>query len=115
MQYLIDVQGVFYRVVEASSTLGALTIAATAIQTGAVPHFQPNLRHNIVIKKASNSLFEKWADIAPADAQRFNTWVAPDGSQWIYDQPRDADGRYLIDDPNTPESETPLRWQLILN
>lgn len=115
MQYLIDVQGVFYKVVEAANTLGALKIVAADIKNGSVSHFQSGVRHNIVIKKATNSLFAQWADLAPADPRRFNTWVAPDGSQWIYDQLRDSGGRYPDDNPDNSQPESALRWQLILN
>lgn len=46
----------------------------------------------------------------PESPARFDEWTAPDGSGWVFDQPRDADGQYLPDDPATPESESMLRW-----
>lgn len=46
----------------------------------------------------------------PPSPQRFDVFTAPDGSQWIYDQPRAADGTYLADDPETEEVESALQW-----
>ena len=46
----------------------------------------------------------------PESPTRFQRWDAPDGSQWVYDQPRAADGTYMADDPATPESESALQW-----
>lgn len=46
----------------------------------------------------------------PETAERFDVFTAPDGSQWIYDQPRNADGTYLADDPETEEVESALQW-----
>ena len=48
----------------------------------------------------------EWPE-APA---RFQRWEAPDGSDWVWDQPRAGDGTYLVDDPATPESESALQW-----
>ena len=50
----------------------------------------------------------------PENPARFDQWTAPDGSVWVWDQPRDALGQYVVDDPETPESESALRWQLVL-
>ena len=46
----------------------------------------------------------------PVDPQRGDEWTAPDGSQWVWDQPRAADGTYLADDPVTEAVESALRW-----
>ena len=46
----------------------------------------------------------------PESPTRFQRWDAPDGSEWVYDQPRAADGTYMADDPATPESESALDW-----
>lgn len=46
----------------------------------------------------------------PENPQRFDEWIAPDGSVWRWDQPRDADGQYVANDPATEESESALRW-----
>ena len=46
----------------------------------------------------------------PTDPQRFQRWTGPDGSEWVWDQPRAADGTYLADDPATPEQESALQW-----
>lgn len=45
---------------------------------------------------------------------RFDEWTAPDGSVWVFDQPRDAQGQYVVDDPETEVVESALRWQLVL-
>jgi hypothetical protein len=42
--------------------------------------------------------------------RRGDRWRAPDGTIWIYDQPRNSDGTYRSDDPSTPQSESALRW-----
>ena len=41
-------------------------------------------------------------------------WTAPDGSQWIYDQPRNPDGTYAAADLTPPEVESALRWALVV-
>lgn len=46
----------------------------------------------------------------PEAPERFDEWTAPDGSEWRWDQPRDAQGQYVADDPATAESESALRW-----
>jgi hypothetical protein len=47
----------------------------------------------------------------PESPARFDEWEAPDGSEWVYDQPRDpATGQYLADDPETEAVESALRW-----
>lgn len=46
----------------------------------------------------------------PADPQRGDEWTAPDGSRWRWDQPRDAQGQYLPDDPATEAVESALQW-----
>jgi len=51
---------------------------------------------------------DKWAP--PKKAKRFDRITAPDGSEWIFDQPRLEDGRYEHDDPTTPEFESALTW-----
>jgi hypothetical protein len=47
----------------------------------------------------------------PENPTRFQPWTAPDGSEWVYDQPRDpATGQYLADDPETEAVESALQW-----
>jgi hypothetical protein len=42
--------------------------------------------------------------------RRFDRWRAPDGTVWVYDQPRNPDGTYRSDDTSTPERESQLTW-----
>jgi hypothetical protein len=51
---------------------------------------------------------QEWA--WPENPQRFDEWTGPDGSQWVWDQPRAADGTYLADDPETEVVESALQW-----
>lgn len=51
---------------------------------------------------------ESW--IWPENPERFEQWTAPDGSLWVWDQPRAGDGTYLADDPATPEQESAPQW-----
>jgi hypothetical protein len=46
----------------------------------------------------------------PEEPARFDEWTAPDGSVWVYDQPRDELGQYVADDPDTEAVESALRW-----
>lgn len=46
----------------------------------------------------------------PENPDRFEQWTAPDGSLWVWDQPRAADGTYLADDPATEVVESALQW-----
>jgi hypothetical protein len=46
----------------------------------------------------------------PESPTRFQPWTAPDGSRWIYDQPRNELGQYLADDPDTEPVESALQW-----
>jgi hypothetical protein len=46
----------------------------------------------------------------PTNPQRFDLFTALDGSEWIYDQPRAADGTYAQDDPATEAVESAMRW-----
>lgn len=46
----------------------------------------------------------------PANPERGDEWTAPDGSRWRWDQPRDAQGQYLPDDPATEAVESVLQW-----
>jgi hypothetical protein len=46
----------------------------------------------------------------PENPARFDPWEAPDGSLWVYDQPRNPDGTYIADDPDTEVVESALRW-----
>lgn len=75
-----------------------------ALQTLAVAHDLP-LEFVAALGAVGNPGWE-W----PEDPERFDKWSAPDGSMWRCDQPRDAQGQYLADDPATPESESALRW-----
>lgn len=44
--------------------------------------------------------------------RRGDRWRAPDGTIWIYDQPRNPDGTYRSDDPITLQRESALGWQV---
>lgn len=46
----------------------------------------------------------------PESPERFMRWTAPDGSKWIYDQPRNPLGQYVSDDPATETVESALQW-----
>jgi hypothetical protein len=46
----------------------------------------------------------------PENPQRFQRWTGPDGSEWIWDQPRLSDGTYAPDDPATEAVESALQW-----
>lgn len=48
----------------------------------------------------------------PENPARFDEWVGPDGTVWIFDQPRAADGTYLQDDPATEKVESAMHWIL---
>jgi len=75
-----------------------------ALQTLAVAHDLPS-EFVAALGAVGNPGWE-W----PEDPERFQQWTAPDGSVWRWDQPRDAQGQYLTDDPATEESESALRW-----
>ena len=44
------------------------------------------------------------------DPSRGESYQAPDGSWWKWDQPRNESGQYVADDPDTAEVESALRW-----
>lgn len=111
MEFNVTIQGTFYKTVDAVNTGSAVFIAALDIANGVVPGFNPNEPHNIVITPVPPDPFEKWATVAPQNPVRFDVWLAPDDTEWIYDQPRGTNGRYIADDPNTPKQESALRWQ----
>lgn len=46
----------------------------------------------------------------PEDPSRGDLYEAPDGSIWQWDQPRDENGQYLTDNPDTDEVESTLKW-----
>lgn len=46
----------------------------------------------------------------PSHPTRGQTFLAPDGSRWVYQQPRDPDGQFRSDDPVTPEDEAAFTW-----
>lgn len=46
----------------------------------------------------------------PENPQRFQQWAGPDGSEWIWDQPRLSDGTYAPDDLATEAVESALQW-----
>ena len=46
----------------------------------------------------------------PENPQRGDRWTGPDGSEWVWDQPRVEDGTYLADDPETEVVESALQW-----
>lgn len=115
MDFNVSVQGSFYRTITAPNTGAALMTVISDIGAGLVPNFNANAAHNIVITPVAPDPFAKWASVAPQNPTRFDVWLAPDESEWIYDQPREADGRYVADDPATPDNEAQLRWQPIVN
>jgi hypothetical protein len=49
----------------------------------------------------------------PWSPRRFDRWRAPDGTIWIYDQPRNPDGTYRSDDLSTLQRESALGWQVV--
>jgi hypothetical protein len=67
---------------------------------------QYDLPAEFVVGLAGPQQFWDW----PETPQRFDEWTGPDGSEWIWDQPRAADGTYLTDDPNTEVVESALQW-----
>lgn len=50
------------------------------------------------------------ATLRPENPSRFQRWTAPDGSEWVWDQPRNELGQYLADDPETEEIESAPKW-----
>jgi hypothetical protein len=46
----------------------------------------------------------------PENPARGDEWTGPDGSLWVWDQPRGDDGQYLADDPATEVVESALQW-----
>lgn len=46
----------------------------------------------------------------PGNPKRFDRWTDDDGQQWIFDQPRNPDGSYVSDNPETLLIESALRW-----
>lgn len=111
MKFNVSVQGNFYKTVTAPNTGSALAAVSVDILNGLVPNLNPDLPHDILVVPHAVDPFEKWATVAPQNPTRFTVWLAPDETEWIYDQPRDENGRYLSDDPTTPESESALRWR----
>ncbi len=75
----------------------------TALQVLGVQH---DLPPEFIAGLAGPQLAWDW----PENPSRGDEWTGPDGSQWRWDQPRDADGTYLADDPATPEQESALQW-----
>lgn len=49
----------------------------------------------------------------PESPARFDRFIRG-GIEHVYDQPRNADGRYAVDDPETPLSESSLRWRPVV-
>ena len=111
MRFSVSVQGSFYKNIEARNTGNAIAQVITDIARGLVAHFDATLPANIVMVAEAPDPFDKWASVAPQNPARFDVWLAPDDTEWIYDQPRGTNGRYIADDPNTPEQESALRWQ----
>lgn len=115
MQFDVSVQGSFYKTITAMNTGSALAAVSIDLANGLVPNLNPDLPHSISIISQPADPFEKWAAVAPQNPARFTVWLAPDEIEWIYDQPRSPTGQYLADDPNTPESESAMRWRLHTN
>jgi hypothetical protein len=57
----------------------------------------------IALKRAAPLTF-------PANPKRGMMHTLPDGSQWIFEQPRNKDGTFMGDIPCTPEVESALAW-----
>jgi hypothetical protein len=86
----------------------AAAVAALAVHYDLPPEFIAALNPQAP-ESATTAFPEGWD---PPDAPaRFTTYTAPDGSEWVYDQPRNADGTYASDDPETEEVESALGWQ----
>lgn len=110
MKFNVAVQGVFYKTITAANTGAALAAVSADIAAGLVP-ITPNTPHAIVLTAQPAEPFDQWESVAPQSPKRFDVWLAPDQTEWIYDQPRGANGRYVSDDPSTPEKESAMRWQ----
>jgi len=67
---------------------------------------QYDLPPEFVVGLAGPRQFWDW----PENPQRGDQWTGPDGSEWVWDQPRAEDGTYLADDPETEEVESALQW-----
>ena len=67
---------------------------------------QYDLPAEFVVGLAGPRQFWDW----PENPQRGDQWTGPDGSEWVWDQPRAADGTYLADDPETEVVESALQW-----
>jgi len=111
MKFDVTVQGVFYKRITASNTNAALAQVIQDIADNLVPDFDPTQPHSVTLSSPIIDPFDQWAEVAPQNPARFDVWLAPDESEWIYDQPRGSNGRYIGDDPNTPEKESTLKWQ----
>lgn len=111
MEFNVSVQGGFYKTITAANTGAALGQVIKDIADSLVPNFDASKPHNIVITRPTPNPFDQWESVAPQNPRRFDVWLAPDQTEWIYDQPRGPNGRYLSDDPTTLEKESSLRWQ----
>jgi hypothetical protein len=49
----------------------------------------------------------------PPNPARFDTYTQSDGTEWIYDQPRNPNGTYVSDDPETEQVESAMTWLLV--
>ena len=74
-----------------------------ALQALAVEHDLPD---EFVAGLAGPQQLWSW----PQSPARFDEWSGPDGSLWVFDQPRNPDGSYASDDPATDGDEAALRW-----
>lgn len=110
MDFNVTIQGRFYKTLTAANTTEVLRQITHDIAAGLVPEFDQNAPHNISIKAPTVDPFDQWKSVAPQNPKRFDVWLAPDESEWIYDQPRAENGRYLADNPDTPEKESALQW-----
>lgn len=111
MEFDVSVQGNFYRKIVAPNTGAALAQIIKDISDNLVPGFDPEKPHSVILSKPTIDPFDQWVAVAPSNPQRFDVWLAPDETEWIYDQPRDSGGRYIGDNPDTPEKESALKWQ----
>ena len=61
-------------------------------------------------RASAHGVAQKTPHPFPRPAKRFDRWKAPDGSEWIFDQPRNPDGSYASDDEGTEIVESRLDW-----
>ena len=68
---------------------------------------------NIPLRLSAPLAYPKGWD-PPTNPSRLDIYQARDGSSWVYDQPRNLDGTYVSDDPDTEVVESALDWFPVL-